>query len=73
MKLILNTSTLEVAHIDVITAEKGILNTYADETAFWSSQAPVATQDMEPSGSYDELTDRALILLGSGWEIVERD
>jgi hypothetical protein len=44
--------------------------TYVDQAAFWSSLAPIATQDITPSADYDTLTDEALVLLGPDWSIV---
>jgi hypothetical protein len=70
MKLLLNSQNQNVAHIDIITELKGVLNTYVDQAAFWSSQAPIATQDITPSADYDTLTDEALVLLGPDWSIV---
>lgn len=72
MKLLLNTTNANVAHVDVITLEYGVLNTYANEQDFWNSQAPIATQNMVPSADYDTLTERAISELGPDWVIVEK-
>jgi hypothetical protein len=71
MKLLLNSKNQNVAHIDIISDLKGVLNTYVDQVAFWSSQVPIATQDITPPADYDTLTDEALVLLGPDWEIRE--
>jgi hypothetical protein len=71
MKVIKNKLNGQIAHVDIITETKGILNTYENEASFWSSQAPINSAIMTPSGSYDELTDRALVDLGPDWEIVD--
>jgi hypothetical protein len=70
MKLLVNSQNPNIAHIDIITEFKGVLNTYVDEAAFWAAQAPIATQDITPSADYDTLTDEALVLLGPDWSIV---
>jgi len=70
MKLLLNSLNQNVAHIDIITELKGVLNTYVDQAAFWASQAPIATQDITPSADYDTLTDEALVLLGPDWSLI---
>lgn len=72
MKHIINKTNGNIAHIDIITEDFGVLNTYENEKAFWTSQAPIATQEITPSADYDTLTEKALQVLGPQWEIVER-
>lgn len=73
MKHIINKTNGNIAHIDIITEDFGVLNTYENEKSFWTSQAPIASQEITPAADYDTLTERALELLGSDWEIKQID
>lgn len=73
MKLLINKLNGNTASIDIITEEKGVLNTYENEADFWSSGAPIASADVTPPADYDTLSVTALEMLGPDWEMVERD
>ena len=70
MKRIKNIKNENIAHVDIITEEKGILNIYENDEVFWSSATPIQSIDMVPTGTFDELTDRALVELGSDWILI---
>jgi len=71
MKLLINKMNGRTAHIDVVSEKFGALNIYGDEDHFWTSEAPIESIEIKPSGTYDDLTDRAREMLGSDWVIKE--
>lgn len=71
MKRLKNSTTGNVAYVDIITEEKGILNVYTNDAAFWTSQVPIQSADKVPAESFDKMTNRALSDLGSDWTLID--